>query len=339
MKNKSIKNNINKGEIVIYQTPKKEVKLDVRLEEETVWLTQKQMAILFEKGVPTINEHIKNIYKEKELDENSTIRKFRIVQTEGGRQVERDIEFYNLDVIISVGYRVKSYRGTQFRIWATKTLKDHLVKGYTINEKLLWEAREKFKELQTAITFLQEKSKKELLSGQASEILNLLSNYAKTLTLLEEYDKGKLKRTKGKKSKYVLRYEKCKKIISEIKKELMTKKEASELFGKEVGGSFDGIIKGLYQTFDRKELYPTIEDKTSHLLYFVIKDHPFTDGNKRIGSFLFVYFLDKNDYLYRENGEKKINDNALVALALLIAESDPKEKDILIKIITNLIGD
>ncbi len=332
------KNNFSKGEIIIYQTPQKEVKLEVRLEKETVWLTQKQMALLFDKGIPTINEHIKNVYKEGELDRNSTIRNFRIVQTEGGRQVERDTEFYNLDVIISVGYRVKSHRGTQFRIWATKTLKEHLIKGYTINEKRLLEAREKFKELQTAITFLQEKSQKELLSGQATEILNLLSSYAKTLTLLEEYDKGKLKTIKGEKAKFVLQYEECQRVIKEIKKELIAKKEVSNLFGNETGKEFEGIIKNLYQFFSGKELYKTIEEKAAHLLYFTIKDHYFTDGNKRIASFLFVYFLDKNNYLYRKNGERKINDNTLVALALLIAESNPKEKDTLIKIIINLIG-
>lgn len=328
-----------KGEIIIYQTPQKKVKLDVRLKNETVWLTQKQMAVLFNKGIPTINEHIKNIYKEKELDKNSTIRNFRIVQIEGGRQVERDIEFYNLDVIISVGYRVKSIRGTQFRIWATKTLKDHLIKGYTINEKRLLESQEKFKELQTAITFLQEKSRKELLSGQSQEILNLLSNYAKTLTLLEEYDKGKIKDTKGEKSKFVLNYEDCLGIIKSVKKELVTKKESGDLFGLERQGAFESIIKNLYQTFGGENLYPTIEDKASHLLYFTIKDHPFSDGNKRIASFLFMYFLGKSDYLYKKSGERKINDNALTALALLIAESNPKEKEIMIKIIKNLLGD
>ncbi len=333
------KNNFSKGEIIIYQTPQKEVKLEVQLEKETVWLTQKQMALLFDKSIPTINEHIKNVYKERELDRNSTIRNFRIVQIEGGRQVERDTEFYNLDVIISVGYRVKSHRGTQFRIWATKTLKEHLIKGYTINEKRLLEAREKFKELQTAITFLQEKSKKELLSGQATEILNLLSSYAKTLTLLEEYDKGKLKTIKGEKAKFVLKYEECQRVIKKMKKELIAKKEVSNLFGNEIDKEFEGIIKNLYQSFSGKELYKTIEEKAAHLLYFTIKDHYFTDGNKRIASFLFVYFLDKNNYLYRKNGERKINDNTLVALALLIAESNPKEKDTLIKIIINLIGD
>ena len=333
------KNDINKGEIVIYQTAKKEIKIDVHLKEETVWLRQKQMAILFEKGISTINEHIKNIYKEGELGEKSTIRKFRIVQTEGGRHVERKIEFYNLDVIISVGYRVKSHRGIQFRIWATKTLKDYLIKGYAINKKRLLETREKFKELQGAITFLQEKSKKEFLSGQAGEILNLLSSYAKTLTLLEEYDKEKLKTIKGEKAKFVLKYEDARQIIQKIKVELIAKKEAGDLFGQESGEKFKAILGNIYQTFMRKELYSSLEEKAAHLLYFIIKDHPFIDGNKRIGSFLFIYFLDKNGYLYRENGEKKINDNALVALALLIAESNPKEKDILTRIIINLLTD
>jgi len=186
-----ILNKLPIGEIVIYKS-KEGPKLEVRLEEETVWLTQKQMALLYDKGVSTINEHIKNIYKEGELEEKSTIRKFRIVQNEGVRLVEREIDFYNLDVIISVGYRVKSLRGTQFRIWATKTLKEHLIKGYTVNEKRLLQAQSHLKELQETISFLQSKSKNELLSGQEQEILNLLTNYSKTLSLLEQYDKEKL---------------------------------------------------------------------------------------------------------------------------------------------------
>ncbi|MFH1838163.1 MAG: virulence protein RhuM/Fic/DOC family protein [Candidatus Kuenenbacteria bacterium] len=323
----------NTGEIIIYQTSKKEVNIKVRLEKETVWLTQKQMALLFNKGIPTINEHIKNVFKEGELEENAVIRKFRITASDGKIY---ETQLYNLDVIISVGYRVKSIHGTQFRIWATKVLKSHLVKGYSINEKRLLEAKEKFEELQNTIIFLQEKSKKELLTGQSQEILNLLSSYAKTLTLLEKYDKGKLDEPKGKNAKFILKYENCLNIIVELKKELIVKKEASDLFGIE-RQSFEGIVKNLYQTFDGKKLYQTIESKASHFLYFTIKDHPFIDGNKRVASFLFVYFLDKNNYLYKKSGEKKINDNALVALALLIAESDPKEKDVMIKIIKNLL--
>ncbi len=325
--------------IVIYEASKGDVRIDVRLENETVWLTQKQMAELFDKSVPTINEHIKNIYKEGELKENATIRKFRIVQKEGKRTIERDMDFYSLDVIISVGYRVKSLRGTQFRIWATKTLNQHLIKGYSINEKRLLETQEKFKELQAAILFLQDKSQKEMLTGQSQEILNLLSSYAKTLTLLNEYDSGKISETKGGKSKFVLEYKETLEIIEKIKSKLAAKKEAGDLFGQERNDMLGAVIKNLYQTFGGKELYPSIENKASHLLYLIIKDHSFSDGNKRIGSFLFVYFLDKNNYLYKKSGEKKINDNALTALALLVAESKPDEKDVMIKIIMNLIGD
>ncbi|MFH1823702.1 MAG: virulence protein RhuM/Fic/DOC family protein [Candidatus Firestonebacteria bacterium] len=328
-------NNFGKGEIVIYKSPQGP-EIQVKLDKDTVWIDAHLIARLFDVNRPAIVKHINNIYKTGELNPKSTCSILEQVAADGKI---RKMNLYNLDMIISVGYRVNSKRATQFRIWATKTLKDHLINGYTINEKRLLESRGKFKELQSAITFLHEKSKKELLSGQASEILNLLSGYAKTLTLLEEYDKGELKTAKGRKAKFVLKYKEYQQIVKEIKKELMTKKEASTLFGQETGGKFEGIIRGLYQTFDRKELYPTIEDKAGHLLYLTIKDHPFTDGNKRIGSFLFVYFLDKNNYLYRGNGEKKINNSALTAMALLIAESDPKEKDILIKIITNLISD
>lgn len=330
-------NEFNRGEIVIYES-KDGPKLEVRLEEDTVWLTQKQMAILFDKSISTINEHIKNIYKERELDKKSTIRKFRIVQLEGKRRVERDIEFYNLDVIISVGYRVKSLRGTQFRIWATKTLKEHIIKGYTLNEKRLLQTRAQLKELQDTISFLQEKSRNELLSGQEQGILNLIANYSKTLMLLEKYDKEKLSLIKASKDTYILTYEEAIKVISKIKEELIAKKEAGNLFGQEKGNKFKGILATIYQTFGGEELYTSLEEKAAHLLYFIIKDHPFVDGNKRIASFLFVYFLDKNNFLYRSNGEKKINDNALTALALLIAISNPNEKDKLIKMITNFVA-
>jgi len=324
---------IKKGEIVIYQTPKKEVELKVRLEKETVWLTQVQVALLFDTERSVITKHLRNIFRGGELAEKSNVQFLHIAGS------DKPVKFYNLDAIISVGYRVSSKRATQFRIWATRVLKQHILQGYTINQKRLLEAQEKFKELQSTIAFLQEKSQKELLSGQEKEILNLLSSYAKTLTLLGEYDKGEIRKIKGNKAKYILRHEGCEGIISEIKRELIIKKEAGELFGQELSGGFKGIIRGLYQTFNKKELYPTIEDKAAHLLYFTIKDHPFTDGNKRIGSFLFIYFLDKNNYLYRPAGEKKINDNALVALSLLIAESNPKEKEIMIKIIKSLIAE
>lgn len=328
---------LNKGDIIIYKTPDKNIKIDVNLDQETVWLTQKQMSLLFNKDVKTINRHIINLYKEKELEKNPTISKNEIVQFEGDRRIKRITVFYNLDVIISVGYRVKSIQGTQFRIWATKTLKDYLVKGYAVNEKRLLETQSKFKELQSAINFLKQKSGHELLAGQEQEILSLLADYSKTLSLLEQYDTEKVALQKSGKGKFVLNYENAVKVISEIRKDLLAKKEASEFFGQENSDKLKAILGNILQTFDKKELYPSIEEKASHLLYFIIKDHPFIDGNKRIASVLFIYFLNKNNYLYKESGEKKINDNALTALSLLIAISDRSEKDKLIKITTNLI--
>ncbi len=325
---------LKKGEIVIYKSPHGP-EIQVKLEHDSVWLDAHLIAKLFDVNRPAIVKHINNIYKTGELDKKSTC---SILEQVAADRKVRKMNLYNLDVIISVGYRVNSKRATQFRIWATKTLKDHLIKGYTINEKRLLQAKSQLKELQNAITFLQEKSQHKLLADQTSGILNLLSSYAKTLTLLEQYDREKLTTAKKSKSKYVLQYDEAKRIINTIKKELIAKKEAGELFGRENEGKLKGIIGNIYQTFGKRELYPSLEEKAAYLLYFVIKDHPFVDGNKRIASFLFVYFLDKNDYLYRQSGEKKINDNALVALSLLIAVSDPKDKDILIKIITNLLS-
>ena len=330
MKNEEIK----KGEIVIYQTPDKKVKIDVSLENETIWLTQAQIALLFGVNRPAITKHLSNILKEKELDEKSVCSILEHTAKDGKKY---KTQFYNLDAVISVGYRVNSKGATQFRIWATNTLKNYLVKGYAINEKRLLEAQNKFKELQTTIDFLKKKSGNELMVGQEQEILNLLADYSKTLTLLEQYDTEKITLAKQGKGKFILDYSVAEKIIVGVKKELAKKKEASELFGQDNGERLKGIVGNIYQTFDKKELYPSVEEKAAHLLYFIIKDHPFVDGNKRSASFLFVYFLDKNNYLYKESGEKKINDNALVALALLIAVSDMSEKEKLIKIVTNLL--
>ncbi|MDO8240820.1 MAG: virulence protein RhuM/Fic/DOC family protein [Candidatus Moranbacteria bacterium] len=326
------------GEIIIYKDKRGEIELEVNVGDETIWLTQKQIADLFDKGVPAINEHINNIYKEKELSRRATIRKFRIVRLEGKRMVEREVDSYSLDMVLSVGYRVSSKRATQFRIWATNVLKEHLLKGYTVNQKRLLQERENFEKLQKTIAFLREKAHAKTLQGQESEILDLLGDYARTLTFLEQYDKSKLKVARAGKAKFVLKYEVCQNIVTEIKRELMAKKEASDIFGTQRSGAFESVIKNLYQTFGGKELYANLETKAAHLLYLVIKDHPFSDGNKRIGAFLFVYFLDKNRYLYDTKGEKKINDNALTALALLVAESNPKEKDVIIALITNLLN-
>ena len=329
---KNLKSEIKKGEIVIYRTSKNEVELRVRFEGETVWLTQNEIALLFSNERSVITKHVSNIFKDKEVDKKSNVQKMHIPNS------DKPAEFYGLDVILAVGYRTNSSRAIHFRRWASKILKQYLIQGYAVNEKRLLEAQNKFQELQEAISFLKEKSGYELLAGQEREILSLLEDYSKTLTLLEQYDTEKLQLSRAGKGKFVLLHEESARIIAELKKELFVKKEASDFFGQEYGEKFKGILGNIRQTFGGKELYYSLEEKAAHLLYFIIKDHPFADGNKRIGSFLFVYFLDRNDFLYKETGEKKINDNALVALALLIAVSDPKEKDKLIKIITNLLN-
>src|SRR3989339_1056876 len=324
-------------QIAIYQAPSGAVEVRFDAGKGTIFLTQQQVGALFNVQKAAISKHVKNIFDSGELDKKSTVSISETVQIEGKRAVKRKVEYYNLDLILSIGYRVNSANATKFRQWATKTLRQYVLKGYAINEKRLLEAQNKFHELQAAVLFLQKQSKKELLHGQETEILNLLADYSKTLSLLEQYDKGKLADKKGQKSRFIFRYDDGLRVITELKKELVSRKEAGDLFGQERSGIFEGIIKGLYQTFAKKELYLTIEDKAAHLLYLIIKDHPFTDGNKRTAAFLFVYFLDKCDFLFKKSGERKINDNALVALALLVAESDPKDKEVMIKIIKNLI--
>ncbi len=331
MNRKQKQSQFNKGEIIIYRPSKNEVELKVRFEDEMVWLRQNEIADLFGRDRSVITRHINKIFKDKEINKKSNVHFLHIANS------DKPVAFYSLDVILSVGYRTNSARAINFRQWATKVLKNYLLKGYAINEKRLLEAHNKFNQLQETISFLQKKSKVKLLKGQEKEILNLLSDYSKTLSLLEKYDKSKLKVGKGRKAKFVLEYKDCLNIVFELKNNLIAKKEASDIFGSEVGHKFESVAKNIYQTFGGKELYQSIENKAAHLLYFAIKDHPFVDGNKRIGSFLFVYFLDKNNYLFRESGERKINDNALVALALLVATSDPKEKNQMIALITQLL--
>lgn len=328
------------GKIVIYKPKSGAVRLRVKLEQETIWLSQKQMAELFDKTVPTINEHIKNIYQEGELNKVATIRKFRIVQVEGGRQIIREIDFYNLDVIISVGYRVKSRQGTQFRIWATGVIKDHIVKGFTLNRKRLEQQRQgRLAELQRTVGFLQEViSKKQLESDETDGLLRVITDYSNTWALLEKYDKGSLKHGGSKQGKAkFFDYQEAKELITQLKKNLIKKKEASKFFAVERDEGLDGILGNLNQEFGGRSVYATLEEKAAHLLYFVIKDHVFIDGNKRIAAFLFILFLSRNNYLLNKKGEKKINDNALVALTLLVAESKLRDKDLMIKLTTNLL--
>jgi len=325
----------NKGEIILYKDKHGEIELEVKFKEETIWMDAHQIASAFNVNRPAIVKHIQNIYKTGELEEKSTCSILEQVANDGKI---RKMNIYNLDMIISVGYRVNSKKATQFRIWATNILRKHLLDGYTINKKRLLVEKENLVKLQKTIAFLNEKARSKMLQGQELEILNILNDYSKTFSILEQYDKQNLKENKRGKSKFVLKYEDCKKNITIIKKDLLAKKEAGDIFGNERGGSFEGIVANLYQTFGGKELYVSLEIKAAHVLYLIIKDHPFSDGNKRIAAFLFVHFLNMNNYLFRKNGERKINDNALAALALLIAESNPKEKDQMIALITQLLG-
>ncbi len=325
----------NKNQVLIYKAETGQYSVEVLLEGETVWLTQKQMAELFDKGRTTITEHIQNIFKEGELDEKAVCRDFRHTAADGKGYA---VKYYNLDVIISVGYRVKSLRGTQFRIWATHTLKDHLLKGYTINQKRLAETG--VKELENALQFIKQASNRRQLTNEETQgLLDVIAKYAKSWLLLKSYDEDNLPATKGQSPKFTLTYKRALDSIKELKKALMAKGEASNLFGNEREHGLEAILGNIEQSFGGQELYPTLEDKAAHLLYFIIKDHPFSDGNKRIASLLFIHYLDKNHYLYKTNGETIINDNALVALALLIAESEPKGKELMIALIRNLLAE
>jgi len=322
------------GQIIIYKDKSGETQIDVKVEKDTIWLTQKQISLLFDKDLRTINEHLKNIFLTSELDEKSVIRKFRITAADGKLY---NTSFYNLDAVISVGYRVNSKRATQFRIWATNTLRDYLVNGYKVNEKRLLEYKNKMASLKETINFIEKQADNYVLQDKSRQLLSLINEFAKSLKLLDEYDQGKIKIQKTAKPSFVLDYERCQNLIIAIKAELKASKEAGDLFGQEYDKKFQSVVNSIYQTFGGEDLYSSIEEKAANLLYLIIKDHPFTDGNKRIASILFVYFLEENNYLYTKDMQRKINNNTLVALALLVATSDPKEKDVMIKIIINLL--
>ncbi len=324
-----------KGEIVIYKAEDGQTVIDVRLQDETVWLVQDEMARLFKRERSVITKHINNIFVTGELDEKSNVQKMHIAHS------DKPIKYYNLDVIISVGYRVNSKRGTQFRIWATNVLRNHLVKGYTLNEKRLQENTKRLKELEAAVELVEKtKSTKALTASETAGLLTVITEYTRSWLLLHQYDSGMLT-TKELRRKVLYRIteDEARKAISQLRKTLIAREEAGELFGQEKErGVLKGILVSIEQTFGGTELYPSVEEKAAHLLYFVVKDHPFVDGNKRIASLLFVWFLEKNSFLTAPNGERKINDNALVALVLLVAESNPKQKDVMVKLIINLLS-
>jgi len=324
-------------EIVFYQTQSGALELKADVDTDTIWASQAQIAQAF--GVTTENVimHMKNIYATGELQKNRTTKKYLVVRLEGKRQVERQIDHYNLDMILSVGYRVNSKKATKFRQWATTTLKDHITKGFTINEVRIGQLEGGVNNIHRALEIARQALDKNANKAMADEVLSMLERYTRSLTLLQSYDENEIESPKGKKTNKKISYHEYKNVIETLKLELILRKEGTQLFGHEIEHGLDQVVGAIYQTFGGHDLYPTIEDKAAHILYLIIKDHPFSDGNKRIGAFLFVYFLHKTNHLYRKNGEVKINDNALVTLALLTAESNPKDKELLINLTKQLL--
>lgn len=327
---KNTKTEVNQSSVAIYKSANGPI-LDVHLDKETVWLSQMEISQLYDKDRSVISRHIKQIFSDNEVNKKSNVHFLHTAKS------DKPVAIFSLDVILAVGYRTNSSKAINFRKWATNILKKYILHGYALNQKRLFQTQNNLNDLQETILFLKNKASHKLMAGQESEILNLLASYSKTLTILSRHDKDKLRLVKKGKGKFYLDYSAVIKIISETKNELLNKKEASSFFGQENGNGLKAVLGAIFQTFDNHELYSSIEEKSANLLYLIIKDHPFVDGNKRLGSLLFVYFLNKNNYLYRPAGEKKINDTTLTALALLIAISNPKDKSKLIKLITNLL--
>ena len=320
--------------IVIYQTEDGQTQIDVRLENETVWLTQAQMAELFETDRTSIVRHINNIYKAEELDRESTCAKIAQVQTEGKRQVTRTIPFFNLDMIISVGYRVNSKRGVKFRQWANRVLKDYLVKGYAVNERI---RHEQIGELRQLVGMLGRTIQNQTLlsNDETNALFEVVTDYTYALDTLDNYDYERLSIDKTTKEEpFHATYENAMEAINGLREKF----GGSVLFGNEKDDSFKSSIGQIYQTFGGEELYPSVEEKAAMLLYLVTKNHSFSDGNKRIAATLFLWFLNNNGILYRKDGSKRLADNTLVALTLMIAESKTEEKDVMVKVVVNLIN-
>ncbi len=332
--------------IEIYNGLEGEVVFDVDMEGETIWATQAQIAQLFGVAPQNITYHIRNIYKEGELTEEPagnkrTCKEILQVRDEGGRKIQRKVKVYNLDMIISVGYRVNSKKATQFRVWSTNVLKKYLVNGAVVNEQRIKElaAQREIKKLHNVENMMalvrRLTMRNELSAGEANGVLEVISKYAGSFRTLEEYDDGfiDLSFMSGKKRIKELTIEMCKSAVEQLRSSV----KGSDLFGKERNGSFEGSLTAIFQSFDGKELYPSVPEKAAHLLYFIIKDHPFYDGNKRIGALLFILFLTLNDCHLTKKGETKISDKALTAIALLIAESEPKEKGLIVSLVCKLL--
>lgn len=326
----------SKGEIILYQTADGRTSIDVKLENDTVWLTQAQMAVLFDKDKRTISEHITNIFKEGELTREVVIRKFRTTTPHGaiqGKTQTHEVVFYNLDVIISVGYRVKSQRGTQFRIWANSVLKDYLIKGYAVKNDLV---QQKYDDLKALVDVMGRTMGylDSPANDQIRSIFDVVKDYTYALDTLDSYDYQSLGIRSTSKEFFYATYDNAMEVIRSLK----AKFGGSDLFGHEKDESFHSSIGQIYQTWDGKDLYPSVEEKAAMLLYLVVKNHSFSDGNKRIAATLFLWFMENNRILYAPDGHKRIADNALVALTLMIAESKTEEMDIMVKVVVNLIN-
>ena len=320
--------------IVIYQTEDGQTQIDVRLENDTVWLTQAQMVELFQTTKQNVSLHLNNLYKEGELEKEGTVKEYLTVQQEGRRKVSRRVKYYDLDVIISVGYRVHSKRGTAFRIWARKIIKDYLVKGYAVNERI---RKEQIGELRQLVGMLGRTIQGQplLSTDETNALFEVVTDYTYALDTLDNYDYERLTIDKTTKEEpFHATYENA---MEEIRL-LRDKFGGSVLFGNEKDESFKSSIGQIYQTFGGEELYPSVEEKAAMLLYLVTKNHSFSDGNKRIAATLFLWFLNNNRILYRADGSKRLADNTLVALTLMIAESKTEEKDVMVKVVVNLIN-
>ena len=321
------------GEVIIYEAPNGEARVDVRVKDETVWLSHRDMAVVFGATVRNIQMHVGNVFSLGELDAASTTKDFFVVRQEGRRQVRREVKHYNLDAIISVGYRVNSKRAVRFRQWATRTLRDHLVRGYTLNERRL--AERGLDEARETLDLLARTLRNQaLVDDTGKAVLNIITDYADTWRLLLEYDEDRLTAPSSvQPATSVLDYERTVTAIAEFKRDLAARGEASSLFGNPRGDALESILGNIEQTMFGEPLYRSREEKAAHLLYFIIKDHPFTDGNKRIGSLLFLICLKQEGLAHR------INPLALTALTLLIAESAPANKDLMIRLIVNLLAE
>lgn len=319
----------SRGELVLYQAADGSVELKLRLEHETLWLSQRQMALLFDKDTDTIGLHLRNIYAEGELDEAATTEESSVVQTEGRRQVRRRVRLYNLDAVISVGYRVSSRRGTQFRIWATRVLRDHLVKGYTANAARL-------RDLNRAVRLVAETARWQALSGdEAQALLAVVGEYNRALALLDDYDHQRVAKPKTRApATYVLDHEAALRVVGRLRERF----GGSALFGVEKDQGLASALGAVMQTFGGEDLYPGLEEKAAQLLYLLVKNHAFVDGNKRIAAALFLWFLERNGALHRADGTPRISDGALVALTLMIAASRPQEKEVLVRIVMHLLA-